>query len=289
MTLNFSSTDRKPAYTGKPFYFLPHLRANFGCWFASSLRNEQHGRLQGKKHTWKTVLRKKWRQTYCLWTAFHVPAFLGRTPEEMRPHEHNVEPKHVILHLRESAWAQNNLGVNTGFWGQEGFFFLFKNDVFLNDSRTTKELKVFKRERKAQPGQERVTLMEKEEEMNDVLGSAASPPFSRWLSQLQAHSQLRLAGLYPSAYWCGQALVDVPLFWTLMGLMFGVILLFNPAFPLESWTVPPMVSVLYAGKQAVRNPPPSFCSEFFALNILIEMDCSRQVFIYPHPSPCHWH
>ncbi|KFM10359.1 ATP-binding cassette sub-family A member 9, partial [Aptenodytes forsteri] len=33
--------------------------------------------------------------------------------------------------------------------------------------------------------------------------------------KLQARAQLRLAGLFPSAYWCGQALVDVPLFWTL--------------------------------------------------------------------------
>ncbi|XP_065503843.1 ATP-binding cassette sub-family A member 9-like isoform X2 [Caloenas nicobarica] len=59
--------------------------------------------------------------------------------------------------------------------------------------------------------------------------------------KLQARSQLRLAGLYPSAYWCGQALVDIPLLWTLMCLMFGVILLFNPVFPLESWTLPPMI------------------------------------------------
>ncbi|OPJ88485.1 hypothetical protein AV530_003038 [Patagioenas fasciata monilis] len=62
--------------------------------------------------------------------------------------------------------------------------------------------------------------------------------------KLQARSQLRLAGLYPSAYWCGQALVDVPLFWTLMCLMFGVILLFNPIFPLEPWTVPPLIICL---------------------------------------------
>uniref|UniRef100_A0A8C6K5G4 Uncharacterized protein n=1 Tax=Melopsittacus undulatus TaxID=13146 RepID=A0A8C6K5G4_MELUD len=34
-----------------------------------------------------------------------------------------------------------------------------------------------------------------------------------------ARAQLRLAGLLPSAYWCGQALVDVPLFWTLFSLL----------------------------------------------------------------------
>uniref|UniRef100_A0A663M5Y7 ABC transporter domain-containing protein n=1 Tax=Athene cunicularia TaxID=194338 RepID=A0A663M5Y7_ATHCN len=45
------------------------------------------------------------------------------------------------------------------------------------------------------------------------------------LVKLQARAQLRLAGLFPSAYWCGQALVDVPLFWTLVCLMFGLVVL----------------------------------------------------------------
>uniref|UniRef100_A0A672UDZ5 ABC transporter domain-containing protein n=1 Tax=Strigops habroptila TaxID=2489341 RepID=A0A672UDZ5_STRHB len=55
-----------------------------------------------------------------------------------------------------------------------------------------------------------------ERSRNDALGYSKSSPFPHSLSQLQARAQLRLAGLFPSAYWCGQALVDVPLFWTLM-------------------------------------------------------------------------
>ncbi|XP_065549418.1 ATP-binding cassette sub-family A member 9-like isoform X1 [Lathamus discolor] len=55
--------------------------------------------------------------------------------------------------------------------------------------------------------------------------------------KLQARAQLRLAGLFPSAYWCGQALVDVPLFWTLLCLMFGVLLLFNRICPLQASTL----------------------------------------------------
>uniref|UniRef100_A0A8C2UE32 ATP-binding cassette sub-family A member 9-like n=1 Tax=Coturnix japonica TaxID=93934 RepID=A0A8C2UE32_COTJA len=35
-------------------------------------------------------------------------------------------------------------------------------------------------------------------------------------SQIKARAQLRVSGLFPSAYWCGQALVDVPLFWALI-------------------------------------------------------------------------
>lgn len=94
------------------------------------------------------------------------------------------------------------------------------------------------------------------------MGSAESPPFSHLLLQLQARAQLRLAGLFPSAYWCGQALVDVPLFWTLVCLMFGVVLLFNRTCPLQASTVLSLVSSLRAGKQADTNPPPSFRSEF---------------------------
>uniref|UniRef100_A0A8C9FD21 ABC transporter domain-containing protein n=1 Tax=Pavo cristatus TaxID=9049 RepID=A0A8C9FD21_PAVCR len=34
--------------------------------------------------------------------------------------------------------------------------------------------------------------------------------------KIKARAQLRVLGLFPSAYWCGQALVDVPLFWALI-------------------------------------------------------------------------
>uniref|UniRef100_A0A8C8BFN4 ABC transporter domain-containing protein n=1 Tax=Otus sunia TaxID=257818 RepID=A0A8C8BFN4_9STRI len=37
-----------------------------------------------------------------------------------------------------------------------------------------------------------------------------------------ARDQLRVSGLFPSAYWCGQALVDIPLCWFLLLSMFGL-------------------------------------------------------------------
>ncbi|XP_019397888.1 PREDICTED: ATP-binding cassette sub-family A member 10-like [Crocodylus porosus] len=40
----------------------------------------------------------------------------------------------------------------------------------------------------------------------------------------KAHSQLRISGLIPSAYWCGQALVDIPLNWILLISMSGILL-----------------------------------------------------------------
>ncbi|XP_072737008.1 ATP-binding cassette sub-family A member 10-like [Ciconia boyciana] len=38
-----------------------------------------------------------------------------------------------------------------------------------------------------------------------------------------ARAQLRISGLSPSAYWCGQALVDIPLCWLLLFSMFGLL------------------------------------------------------------------
>ncbi|XP_050175269.1 ABC-type organic anion transporter ABCA8-like [Myiozetetes cayanensis] len=38
-----------------------------------------------------------------------------------------------------------------------------------------------------------------------------------------ARDQLRVSGLFPSAYWCGQALVDIPLCWILLFSMFGLL------------------------------------------------------------------
>ncbi|KAM6050796.1 ATP-binding cassette sub-family A member 9-like isoform 2-T2 [Chlamydotis macqueenii] len=77
-----------------------------------------------------------------------------------------------------------------------------------------------------------------------ILASGLPPHFavsSMEDYKLQARAQLRLAGLFPSAYWCGQALVDIPLFWTLLCLMFGVVLLFNRVCPLQPGTVLPLI------------------------------------------------
>uniref|UniRef100_A0A674K9F4 ABC transporter domain-containing protein n=1 Tax=Terrapene triunguis TaxID=2587831 RepID=A0A674K9F4_9SAUR len=41
--------------------------------------------------------------------------------------------------------------------------------------------------------------------------------------KIKARSQLRVSGLFPSAYWCGQALVDIPLYLILLFSMFGII------------------------------------------------------------------
>uniref|UniRef100_A0A8C0EBH7 ABC transporter domain-containing protein n=1 Tax=Bubo bubo TaxID=30461 RepID=A0A8C0EBH7_BUBBB len=68
---------------------------------------------------------------------------------------------------------------------------------------------------------------------NDVLGSSKSALISHLLLQLQARTQLRLAGLFPSAYWCGQALVDIPLFWTLFSYIHTHLLVIDISVSLQ--------------------------------------------------------
>ncbi|KAM3921955.1 ABC-type organic anion transporter ABCA8-like [Leptodactylus fuscus] len=46
-------------------------------------------------------------------------------------------------------------------------------------------------------------------------------------TKIKARSQLRLCGLFPSAYWCGQALVDTALYWLILFLMVAILFVFN--------------------------------------------------------------
>ena len=48
------------------------------------------------------------------------------------------------------------------------------------------------------------------------------------LYQKKVHSQLRISGLYPSAYWFGQALADVPLYLSILLLMQIMDYIFSP-------------------------------------------------------------
>ncbi|KAH0629331.1 hypothetical protein JD844_011316 [Phrynosoma platyrhinos] len=45
--------------------------------------------------------------------------------------------------------------------------------------------------------------------------------------KIKAYTQLKISGLYPSAYWCGQALVDIPLFYFILLLMIGSLFVFH--------------------------------------------------------------
>ncbi|NXI63371.1 ABCA5 protein, partial [Anseranas semipalmata] len=45
--------------------------------------------------------------------------------------------------------------------------------------------------------------------------------------KIKAYTQLKIAGLYPSAYWMGQAVVDFPLFFSILVLMIGSLFAFH--------------------------------------------------------------
>ncbi|OCT62581.1 hypothetical protein XELAEV_18043664mg [Xenopus laevis] len=60
-------------------------------------------------------------------------------------------------------------------------------------------------------------------------------------NRINARTQLRVSSLFPSAYWFGQALVDVILYWILLFLMLFIYFAFNSFFLLDF--VPAMVMI----------------------------------------------
>ncbi|XP_069808887.1 ABC-type organic anion transporter ABCA8-like isoform X2 [Dendropsophus ebraccatus] len=63
-----------------------------------------------------------------------------------------------------------------------------------------------------------------------LFASGLAPHFAMSSVQdfkIKARSQLRVSGLFPSAYWCGQALVDIALYWLLLFLMVAIYFAFN--------------------------------------------------------------
>uniref|UniRef100_A0A8C3TCE6 ATP binding cassette subfamily A member 10 n=1 Tax=Chelydra serpentina TaxID=8475 RepID=A0A8C3TCE6_CHESE len=63
-----------------------------------------------------------------------------------------------------------------------------------------------------------------------VLASGFAPHFAMSSIgdyKIKAHSQLWTSGMFPSAYWCGQALVDIPLCCVLLFTMTGIMFLIN--------------------------------------------------------------
>uniref|UniRef100_A0A5F8GW21 ABC transporter domain-containing protein n=1 Tax=Monodelphis domestica TaxID=13616 RepID=A0A5F8GW21_MONDO len=48
--------------------------------------------------------------------------------------------------------------------------------------------------------------------------------------RIKAQDQLRISGLYSSTYWCGQALVDIPLNLIILFLIYAIIYIINPVY-----------------------------------------------------------
>ncbi|OCT61980.1 cholesterol transporter ABCA5 [Xenopus laevis] len=69
--------------------------------------------------------------------------------------------------------------------------------------------------------------------------------------KVKAYSQLKMAGLYPSAYWVGQAAVDMPLFFLMLLFMVGSMLAFKSGIDLHAGTVVAMIFCLIGYVPAV--------------------------------------
>ncbi|XP_072882204.1 cholesterol transporter ABCA5 [Hemitrygon akajei] len=51
--------------------------------------------------------------------------------------------------------------------------------------------------------------------------------------EIKSRSLLRISGLFPSAYWCGYALVDIPTYFIILVFMLGFVIAFNSTFLLH--------------------------------------------------------
>ncbi|KAM4663281.1 cholesterol transporter ABCA5 isoform 1-T2 [Discoglossus pictus] len=71
--------------------------------------------------------------------------------------------------------------------------------------------------------------------------SAAMLPYvameNSYNHKVKAYTQLKMSGLYPSAYWMGQAAVDMPLFFLILIIMIGSLFVFNYGIYLHTGTI----------------------------------------------------
>ncbi|XP_013927815.1 PREDICTED: ATP-binding cassette sub-family A member 9-like isoform X2 [Thamnophis sirtalis] len=78
--------------------------------------------------------------------------------------------------------------------------------------------------------------------------SAFPPQFAMMSMQdykIKAHSQLRISGLLPSVYWCGQALIDIPLHFALLVVALLPWLLKLIVISAKNWSILHLVLVIF--------------------------------------------
>lgn len=67
--------------------------------------------------------------------------------------------------------------------------------------------------------------------------NATSPSFLYFFYQLKCRSTLRISGLVPSAYWCGQAAIDVPFYYLILTCMTCTLFAFHSTNLLTSHNI----------------------------------------------------
>ncbi|KAM5135852.1 ABC-type organic anion transporter ABCA8-like [Mantella aurantiaca] len=80
-----------------------------------------------------------------------------------------------------------------------------------------------------------------------IFASGLAPHFamtSMHDMKIKARSQMRISGLFPSAYWFGQALVDVPFSWLLLFLLVAILFSFNSSVHLTFLSAVLLTSII---------------------------------------------
>ena len=72
------------------------------------------------------------------------------------------------------------------------------------------------------------------------------------VSQIKCRSTLRISGLLPSAYWCGQAAVDIPFYYLILSCMTSILFSFHTGNLLTSRNLTAVVSDTHT--HAARPP-----------------------------------
>ncbi|XP_073463288.1 cholesterol transporter ABCA5-like [Aquarana catesbeiana] len=137
-----------------------------------------------------------------------------------------------------------------------------------------------------------------------IYASGLAPHFAMTSMQdmkIKARSQLRISGLFPSAYWFGQALVDIALSWLLLFLMVAILFAFSHSVHLSFFNAVlliveilgyGMATVLYVysitflfGKRKIHHDRWSF---FFILSSFIPLIYNAFQFFIPLPKDLYF-
>uniref|UniRef100_A0A8C5QZ00 ATP binding cassette subfamily A member 5 n=1 Tax=Leptobrachium leishanense TaxID=445787 RepID=A0A8C5QZ00_9ANUR len=107
--------------------------------------------------------------------------------------------------------------------------------------------------------------------------------------KVKAYTQMKMSGLYQSAYWTGQAVVDMPLYFLILFLMIGSLLVFNTGIYLYAGTaifclvgyVPAVVILTYVASFTYKqiHDTRQWWSTIFALTASISITITEAAFL----------
>ncbi|XP_030389946.1 ATP-binding cassette sub-family A member 10-like [Gopherus evgoodei] len=138
------------------------------------------------------------------------------------------------------------------------------SNALLRNLNSTRQIQVTTRMRPMMSSEHEMRLLWHSIIFMSVLASGFAPHFAMSSTgdyKIKAHSQLWTSGMFPSAYWCGQALVDIPLCCVLLFTMTGIMFLisYEDSLTPEILALPLVVSIFgYAASIVVLTYVISF-------------------------------